>query len=45
MLYGSEGRILYQWDPLTQVATQLCGNQFLPGDTEALDFRDDGWLA
>jgi hypothetical protein len=44
MLYGSEGQTLYQWNPTTQVATQLCGSNFLPGDTEAMDFRDDGAL-
>jgi hypothetical protein len=43
-LYASEGRNLYRWDPVTQTATRLCGKNFLPGDTEALDFRDDGAL-
>jgi hypothetical protein len=43
-LYASEGRNLYRWEPVTQTVTQLCGENFLPGDTEALDFRDDGAL-
>jgi hypothetical protein len=43
-LYASEGRNLYRWDPVTQTATRLCGRNFLPGETEALDFRDDGAL-
>ena len=43
-LYASEDRNLYRWDPVTQTATRLCGKNFLPGETEALDFRDDGAL-
>jgi hypothetical protein len=43
-LYGSEKRNLYRWNPVTQVGEQLCGKDFLPGSTEALDFRDDGAL-
>lgn len=43
-LYGTDGRKLYEWDPETETAVQLCGKNFLPGATEALDFRDDGAL-
>ena len=43
-LYASDKRNLYRWDPITETAVQLCGDDFLPGTTEALDFRDDGAL-
>jgi hypothetical protein len=43
-LYASDKRNLYRWNPVTETAVQLCGNNFLPGETEALDFRDDGAL-
>ena len=43
-LYAADDRDLYRWDPVTQTAVQLCGDDFLPGETEALDFRDDGAL-
>ena len=41
-LYGSEQRNLYRWDPDTDTTTQVCGTDFLPYPTEALDFRFDG---
>lgn len=42
VLYGSDQTRLYAWDPATQTASQVCGDDFLPDATEALDFRFDG---
>jgi hypothetical protein len=41
-LYASEKRNLYRWDPANGEAEQMCGDNFLPYETEALDFRFDG---
>lgn len=41
-LYASEGRNLYRWDAADDSVEQMCGADFLPYETEALDFRFDG---
>ena len=43
-LYATHHRSLFRWNPETETAVQLCGGNFLPGPTEALDFRSDGAL-
>ena len=43
-LYGSEGTKMYRWNPADQSVEQVCGDNFLPSTTEALDFRFDGQL-
>ena len=42
-LFASEGRNLHRLDPITgQFEPNICGANFLPYETEALDFRFDG---
>jgi len=43
-LYATAGRNLYRWDASKQVVSQLCGNDFLPASSMALDMRFDGQL-
>jgi hypothetical protein len=43
-LYATEGQNFYRWDPGDGTVEQLCGDDFLPYETEALDFRFDGKL-
>ena len=43
-LYGSEGSKMYRGNPNNQKIEQLCGDDFLPNPTKALDFRFDGQL-
>jgi len=44
-LYGSEGSVLYHWNPVNEKTVKLCGGSgFLFNPTEALDFRPDGTL-
>jgi hypothetical protein len=43
-LYATQGRNFYRWDPGDGIVEQLCGDDFLPYETEALDFRFDGKL-
>ena len=43
-LYGSERSRLYRYDAATRTAELICGEDFLPDKTEALDFDLEGKL-
>lgn len=44
LLYTSVDRELYSWNPSTLAVQQVCGSNFLPGQTEALEFTSNGDL-